>query len=85
VIDPENMNSINGLRLLDAKRTSAHMHGWFVFTVLRAVQAWINGTEPNYGKLVMFYLQDNILLIIEMFPCTQRAGESTLFISLKKN
>ncbi|XP_069123479.1 bone morphogenetic protein 7-like [Argopecten irradians] len=52
VLDPEHINSPQGLKLLDAKRTSAHLHGWFVFQVKNAVNEWINGSAVNYGFLV---------------------------------
>ncbi|XP_061175171.1 bone morphogenetic protein 2-B-like [Saccostrea echinata] len=52
VLDPVNLYSINGLKLLDARRVSALAHGWYVFNVKKAVEAWVNGTAENYGFLV---------------------------------
>lgn len=52
VLDPSNIYSINGLKLLDARRISALGHGWYVFSVKKAVEAWVNGTAENHGFLV---------------------------------
>ena len=55
ILDPEDFYSVNGLKLLDVKRTSAHVHGWFVFQVQTAIEEWVNGTSTNYGKCVKSY------------------------------
>ena len=51
MLDMENMYSPDGLRLLDARRISAHAHGWFTFKVTKAVESWRSHSEANYGKI----------------------------------
>lgn len=34
---------------MDARRISALGHGWYVFSVKKAVEAWVNGTAENHG------------------------------------
>ncbi|XP_046361660.1 bone morphogenetic protein 2-like [Haliotis rufescens] len=52
VLSMEEMFQPKGLRLLDARRVSAHVHGWQKFRVKRAVEAWLNDTTTNFGLLV---------------------------------
>lgn len=49
MLDPVKLYSIDGLKLLDARRISALAHGWYVFNVKKAVEAWVNGTAENHG------------------------------------
>lgn len=46
VYNPDN------LKLIDMRRVGAYTHGWIIFTVVKAVNSWVNNTSPNYGFLV---------------------------------
>ncbi len=50
VLDPYNMYSADGVRLIEARRISAHKHGWEVFRVKDTVQEWVNYTHTNHGR-----------------------------------
>ncbi|GFN96339.1 bone morphogenetic protein 7-like [Plakobranchus ocellatus] len=52
VLDIRDMTQSTNLRLLEARRVSAHAHGWYVFNVTSAVLAWHYGTANNFGILV---------------------------------
>lgn len=43
VYNPDN------LKLIDMRRVGAYTHGWIIFTVVKAVNSWVNNTSPNYG------------------------------------
>ncbi|GFS01424.1 bone morphogenetic protein 7-like [Elysia marginata] len=52
VLDIRDMKEPKNLRLLDARRVSAHAHGWNVFNVTSAVLAWHYRRANNFGLLV---------------------------------
>lgn len=62
VLSMEEMFQPKGLRLLDARRVSAHVHGWQKFRVKRAVEAWLNDTTINFGR----YKSIVLLLLVQM-------------------
>ena len=50
------MYSPSGRILIDQQRVSAHVRGWLIFNVTKAVKAWKYGGAPNYGKLSWCYI-----------------------------
>ena len=52
VLNPNDMYSQSGRLLIHQQRVSAHVRGWLIFNVTKAVKDWKYGGTPNYGECV---------------------------------
>ena len=50
VLNPNDMYSQSGRLLIHQQRVSAHVRGWLIFNVTKAVKDWKYGGTPNYGE-----------------------------------